>query len=94
VLTFPAWTNIELFLKSYRPRVEARGEQILFCGVITHLKGVDLLLQAFAEVRVKHPSATLKLAGKLEEGPFAGAAKCADGTIIDLYPAISIGGAR
>ena len=70
LLIFPAWTNIELFLKSYRSRAEHRGEQILFCGVITHLKGVDLLLQAFAEVRVKHPSATLKLAGKLEEGPF------------------------
>lgn len=70
MLSFPAWTNIELFLKSYRSRIEPRGEQILFCGVITKLKGVDLLLQSFAEVRIKYPGATLKLAGRLEEGAF------------------------
>lgn len=49
--------------------VDRKKNSILFLGRITYLKGVDILLRSFAEVRTVIPSATLTLVG-VEEGNF------------------------
>jgi teichuronic acid biosynthesis glycosyltransferase TuaC len=38
--------------------------QILFVGVVRHVKGVDILLEALGELRQRHPAARLLLAGQ------------------------------
>jgi glycosyltransferase involved in cell wall biosynthesis len=38
---------------------------VLFCGGLIHRKGVDLLLNAWAQIQATHPSATLVLRGSI-----------------------------
>jgi glycosyltransferase involved in cell wall biosynthesis len=70
IVQFPAWTDIEVFLST--PAVPADSD-ILYAGVLTPLKGVHVLLDAFAKV-IKHlPEARLWIAGREENKEYAAA---------------------
>lgn len=47
------------------------GPVVLFFGQIKEVKGLDLLIQAFATVRKQHPSATLVIAGRVWKDDFS-----------------------
>jgi glycosyltransferase involved in cell wall biosynthesis len=47
------------------------GPVVLFFGQIKEVKGLDLLIQAFAAVRQQHPSATLVIAGRVWKDDFS-----------------------
>jgi len=63
LVSFMAWTDIELFLAApeEKDEVEAR---ILFAGLLYPLKGVHHLLAAFAEIAAEYPAAELVIAGR------------------------------
>ncbi len=47
------------------------GPVVLFFGQIKEVKGLDLLIQAFATVREQHPTATLVIAGRVWKDDFS-----------------------
>ena len=64
-LTFPAYTDIGFFLDA--PVAEPNERRhVLFAGALTPVKGVDVLLRAFAEAVARGPKSRLLLAG---DGP-------------------------
>lgn len=52
-----------VFLAEDVPPVETTGPEILFFGTWTRYKGIDVLLEAFGQVREEMPEARLVLAG-------------------------------
>ncbi|MEM1552340.1 MAG: glycosyltransferase [Candidatus Bathyarchaeia archaeon] len=70
IVQFPTWTDIEAFFK-----VGAAGEKtfdaIVFAGVLTSLKGVHVLIDAFAQVAQEFPDAQLWIIGKAENKGYA-----------------------
>lgn len=70
IMQFPAWTDIEAFLNA---SPEPPATAVLYAGVLTPLKGVHVLLDAFAKV-IKHlPEARLWIAGRAENKEYAAA---------------------
>ncbi|RPF47015.1 glycosyltransferase involved in cell wall biosynthesis [Thermodesulfitimonas autotrophica] len=70
IVQFPAWTDIEAFLNA---SPEPPATAVLYAGVLTPLKGVHVLLDAFAKV-IKHlPEARLWIAGREENKEYAAA---------------------
>jgi glycosyltransferase involved in cell wall biosynthesis len=63
IIQFPAWTDIETFLQSGQ-RPKSRGPGILYAGVLTPLKGIHHLVNAFAAVAAEFPSVQLCIIGK------------------------------
>jgi glycosyltransferase involved in cell wall biosynthesis len=63
IVQFPAWTDIETFLQSGQ-RPKSRGPGILYAGVLTPLKGIHHLVNAFAAVAEEFPSVQLSIIGK------------------------------
>jgi glycosyltransferase involved in cell wall biosynthesis len=63
IVQFPAWTDIETFLQSGQ-RPKSRGPGILYAGVLTPLKGIHHLVNAFAAVAAEFPSVQLCIIGK------------------------------
>lgn len=57
------------FLSSPSLEVKRRKHSVLFMGRVTYLKGLDILIRAFAQVKKKLPSVTLSVVGP-EEGKF------------------------
>lgn len=66
------------------------GKHVLFVGRLDAVKGVPLLLMAFAEVRIRHPDARLTVVG---DGP-AKAALEAQAAALGVYDAITFTGFR
>jgi glycosyltransferase involved in cell wall biosynthesis len=58
------------------------GETLLFFGRISRYKGVDVLLDAFREVRARRPSARLLLVGSGELAPYAARLAAVDGVSV------------
>lgn len=46
-------------------------KSVLFMGGVTPLKGVDVLVDAFAQIAARHPAARLRIGGTLFDAPFA-----------------------
>lgn len=68
LVQFPAWTDIEAFLNA---SPEPPATAVLYAGVLTPLKGVHVLLDAFAKV-IKHlPEGRLWIAGREENKEYA-----------------------
>lgn len=64
IVQFPAWTDIRPFLAAGRERAaDAGGGLVLYAGVLTPLKGVHHLIEAFAEAAAVVRSARLALVG-------------------------------
>ncbi len=59
---FAAWTDLQTFLGVEREG--AREPLILFAGGISRVKGIDVLVEAFARVRQRHPHVQLEIIGR------------------------------
>ena len=64
----PYYCDLQPFLDAPRTRA-ANSMTFLFCGQMIARKGVDLLLQVFAELVERHPEASLLLVGREAELP-------------------------
>lgn len=80
ILQFPTWTDIEVFSEAGAEREgleagslesEDRGQEIVYVGVLIPRKGVQFLLDAFAQVTREFPEARLSLIGKAENAGYA-----------------------
>lgn len=71
VVQFPAWTDIETFLRSGINRGDDIPNSILYVGVLTPLKGIHHLVNAFSLIAEQFPSAQLFVIGKEENTGYA-----------------------
>jgi glycosyltransferase involved in cell wall biosynthesis len=71
IVQFPAWTDIETFLQSHIETKQQNLQRILYVGVLTPLKGIHHLLNAFAVIAKDWPSAQLFIIGKGENKQYA-----------------------
>lgn len=62
--SFPAWTDMDAFVGTHRVR---NPHLVLYAGVLTPLKNVHTLVDAFARVCPLHPQARLQLVGGEED---------------------------
>lgn len=64
--TFPTFTDLDFFLETTREqKLEAEADDILYVGALTHLKGIDDLLEALHRLEPDH-RVSLRLVG---DGP-------------------------
>jgi glycosyltransferase involved in cell wall biosynthesis len=70
IVQFPAWTDIEVFLKAGESD-GAREPVILYAGVLIPGKGVHHLLRAFAKVAQEFPEVRLEIVGRDENPEYA-----------------------
>jgi len=73
IVSFPTWTEIEVFLDSPLRTTSAPTPTIVYAGVLTPLKGVDVLLRAFASIAADFPDVQLRLVGAEVDARFAAA---------------------
>ncbi|HWH76381.1 MAG TPA: glycosyltransferase [Candidatus Binatus sp.] len=64
IVQFPAWTDIETFCLAANAAGERDSERILYAGVLTPLKGVDRLIDAFALIAGDFPQSRLAIVGR------------------------------
>lgn len=69
IVQFPTYTDIERFLKA--PGVVRDRADILYVGVLTPLKGVHFLIEAFEQIVPKFPEASLKIIGRAENPTYS-----------------------
>jgi len=69
---FPAWTDMDMFLKAGQAKhqIDDRDRYILYAGVLTPLKGIPLLLDAFEGIAGKMPKVNLRIVGKKQNSSF------------------------
>jgi glycosyltransferase involved in cell wall biosynthesis len=70
IVQFPAWTDIETFLQASRTN-KAVTHEIIYAGVVTPLKGIHHLVNAFVLIAEDFPSAQLFIVGKVENKRYA-----------------------
>lgn len=71
IARFMTWTDAEVFARTARVTPLAESWNILYAGVLTPLKGVHFLLQAFARFAERYPQAQVWLVGKAENADYA-----------------------
>src|SRR5438093_7836832 len=71
IVRFPAWTDIEVFLQAGGSREQNFPQSILYAGVLTPLKGVHHLINAFVGLAQEFPQARLVLVGHEENKSYA-----------------------
>ena len=71
IVRFPAWTDIEVFLQAGGSREQNFPQSILYAGVLTPLKGVHHLINAFVGLAQEFPPARLVLVGHEENKSYA-----------------------
>jgi glycosyltransferase involved in cell wall biosynthesis len=71
IIQFPAWTDIDLFLRSGIHTNMDIPQAILYAGVLTPLKGIHHLVNAFVLIAEHFPSAQLFIVGKDENKTYA-----------------------
>ena len=70
VVTFPAWTDIDVFVQAGRGH-RRRGSEVLYAGVLVPGKGVLDLLEAFGRLAPGIPEARLRLIGRESHPEYA-----------------------
>lgn len=70
IVQFPAWTDIETFLQAGRTKVNGNCS-IVYAGVLSPVKGVHHLINAFSLIAEQFPSAPLFLIGKEENKSYS-----------------------
>jgi glycosyltransferase involved in cell wall biosynthesis len=65
IVQFPAWTDIETFLEAGRTKANDTCS-IVYAGVLSPVKGIHHLINAFSFVAEQFPSASLFIIGKDE----------------------------
>lgn len=68
---FPTWTDLDPFLEAGTSIAGSDAGTVLYAGVLTRLKGLHVLLQAFSRVAQRLPDARLLLAGSPEDPAYA-----------------------
>ena len=63
IYQFPAWTDVDVFLQAGGEETEGADQHILYAGVLTPLKGVHHLIDAFASIAQHCPQVSLILVG-------------------------------
>ena len=71
IIQFPAWTDIDVFLRSGIHTNMDIPQAILYAGVLTPLKGIHHLINAFVLIAEDFPSAQLAIVGKNENKTYA-----------------------
>ena len=71
IVRFPAWTDIEVFLRVDISGGKNFSKDILYAGGLTPLKGIHHLINAFACVAKEFPQARLALVGHEENKDYA-----------------------
>jgi glycosyltransferase involved in cell wall biosynthesis len=71
IIRFPAWTDIEVFLQDGINREKSSSQNILYAGVLTPLKGVHYLINAFALIAKDFPQARLFIVGHEKNKSYA-----------------------
>jgi glycosyltransferase involved in cell wall biosynthesis len=70
IVQFPAWTDIEAFL--YSPKtLKTVSESVVYAGVLSPVKGIQYLINAFSIVAGQYPKAELFIIGKDENPGYA-----------------------
>jgi glycosyltransferase involved in cell wall biosynthesis len=70
VVTFPAWTDIDVFVEAGRGR-HRREAEVLYAGVLVPGKGVLDLLEAFGRLAPMIPGSRLRLIGQERHARYA-----------------------
>ena len=70
IVQFPAWTDIETFLAAERTKTDDTCS-IVYAGVLSPMKGIHHLINAFSFVAQQFPSAELLIIGKEENVDYA-----------------------
>jgi glycosyltransferase involved in cell wall biosynthesis len=68
IIQFPAWTDVGAFLNA---EAESTDIDVLYAGVLTPLKGIHILIEAFARVKKDLPDLTLYVVGRDENKGYA-----------------------
>jgi glycosyltransferase involved in cell wall biosynthesis len=71
VVQFPAWTDIDVFLRSGIHTNMDIPQAILYAGVLTPLKGIHHLINAFVLIAEDFPIAQLTIVGKNDNKTYA-----------------------
>lgn len=71
VVQFMAWTDSTAFTETPRQKSLSETHDILYAGVLTPLKGVHLLIDAFAQIATEFPASQLWLVGKPQNPDYA-----------------------
>jgi glycosyltransferase involved in cell wall biosynthesis len=71
IFLFPTWTDIEVFFQANAPKKVLTGQDILYAGVLTPLKGVHHLINAFATIAKDFPHAKLIIIGREENKTYS-----------------------
>jgi glycosyltransferase involved in cell wall biosynthesis len=71
IYQFPAWTDVDTFLQAGSEDTEGAGQHILYAGVLTPLKGVHHLIDAFASIAQHCPQMSLILVGHASNKAYA-----------------------
>jgi len=71
IVRFPAWTDIEVFRQVEMNGGKNSSQSILYAGVLSPLKGVHHLLNAFVCLSKEFPQARLLLVGHEENKDYA-----------------------
>lgn len=66
IFQFPAWTDMEVFLKAGEQRIKTDQIEILYAGVLIPRKGIHHLVNAFGRVANQFPKSRLVLIGRAE----------------------------
>jgi glycosyltransferase involved in cell wall biosynthesis len=71
---FPTWTDLDVFRDERISRREGGpSAEIVYAGVLTPGKGVDILLDAFSALSIEHPTVRLALVGAAVNRDYAAA---------------------
>jgi glycosyltransferase involved in cell wall biosynthesis len=70
IVSFPTWTDIDRFFEAWAPE-EKDPRRLLYVGVLTRLKAVDVLIEAFARIAPLAPDATLRIVGEAVDAGYA-----------------------
>jgi glycosyltransferase involved in cell wall biosynthesis len=75
IFQFPAWTDIEVFLRAGTAAKAISTQDILYAGVLIPRKGVHHLVRAFARIAKDWPKARLIIVGCEENRAYGGDVK-------------------
>lgn len=68
---FMAWTDFGVFQQTVREKLPAQTDDVIYAGVLTPLKAVHVLIEAFAGLENEFPQMSLYLAGKAQDRDYA-----------------------
>ncbi len=69
IVEFSTWSDVDVFLDAGKHR-RGLGDDVLYAGVVTPLKGVHHLVAAFATVAARRSIPKLIVVGRCPDGPY------------------------